>query len=78
MTNLRSITPEYAQEIVEEQFGQEQEKTQLDPRNLAPKQPMVAITPELVQKIGNYLSERPWREVNTILSELDKSMLVEI
>lgn len=78
MTNLRSINPEDAQEIFEEQFAQDQQKTQLDPRNSAPKQQMVAVTPELVQKIGNYLSERPWREVNTILSELDKSMLVEI
>lgn len=44
----------------------------------APKIQMLAYNSELINKMGDYLSTKPWREVNELLAELQKGVVVEV
>lgn len=39
---------------------------------------MIAFPPDFINKIGEYMSQKPWNEVNHLLDELKKGIPVNL
>ncbi|MGY6522019.1 MAG: hypothetical protein ACXIUD_09840 [Mongoliitalea sp.] len=57
---------------------QNSDSVELEKKEEKAEKVMIAFDPDLVNQIGEYLSKRPWAEVNHLLSELQKGLPVNI